>query len=187
MTYIYRGDNPYFYYGRPLLTIGEIFEIEDDTVIRNISNKNKRTKVFPEIIAEILIKSSEYDPAQDMDDKIEDEPCSLKYLNSDSFINLNKGTIEKLIQYGVLQIENHNCREYNVGTSDYSEHVIQPWAIWLDYNLNPWDSDIIKRILRTKREPGLSEIESRKQDYQKIIHICNERIRQLDGINVSLV
>ena len=45
-------------------------------------------------------------------------------------------------------------RSVNVGNSDYSKHTIQPWSIWLDYNLNPWDADIVKRVLRTKIEPG---------------------------------
>lgn len=65
-------------------------------------------------------------------------------------------------------------RDYNVGKSDYSKHKIQPWDIWLEYNLNPWDADIVKRVLRTK------EGEDRKLDYEKIIHICRERIRQLE-------
>lgn len=67
-----------------------------------------------------------------------------------------------------------DVRSYNVGQSDYSKHRIQPWDIWLEYNLNPWDADIIKRILGTK------ETDSRKLDYEKIIHIAEERIRQLD-------
>ena len=71
-------------------------------------------------------------------------------------------------------------REYNHGNSDYAEHKIQPWDIWLEYNLNPWDADIIKRILRDKGE--------RRLDYEKIKHICDERIRQIDEDekNVSL-
>lgn len=68
-----------------------------------------------------------------------------------------------------------DVRSYNVGQSDYSKHKIQPWDIWLEYNLNPWDADIIKRILRTK------ETDSRKLDYEKIIHIAKERIRQLEA------
>lgn len=67
-----------------------------------------------------------------------------------------------------------NVRDYNVGKSDYAKHTIQPWDIILEYGLNYWDGDIIKRVLRTK------EGESRRLDYEKIIHICNERIRQLD-------
>lgn len=65
-------------------------------------------------------------------------------------------------------------RAYNVGNSDYAKHKIQPWDIWLEYNLNPWDADIIKRVLRQK------EGDSRRMDYEKIIHICKERIRQID-------
>lgn len=66
-----------------------------------------------------------------------------------------------------------NVRDYNVGKSDYAKHKIQPWDIWLEYNLNPWDADIVKRVLRTK------ENEPRSLDYEKIIHVCMERIRQL--------
>lgn len=67
-----------------------------------------------------------------------------------------------------------DIRSFNVGKSDYAHHIIQPWSIWLDYNLDPWDADIVKRVLRTK------EGDSRILDYEKIIHICNEKIRQLD-------
>ena len=69
----------------------------------------------------------------------------------------------------------NKIRDHNVGVSDYSKHIIQPWAIWQCYNLNPWDADIVKRILRTK------QTDSRKMDYEKIIHICEERIRQLES------
>ena len=79
----------------------------------------------------------------------------------------------------ILGILDHEIRGDNVGTSNYSKHIIQPWSIWKDWNLNPWDADIVKRVLRTKKESGNSEIESRIMDYEKIIHICKERIRQL--------
>ena len=74
---------------------------------------------------------------------------------------------------GIIQNPNDNTNSFNIGASDYSKHIIQPWHIWAEYNLNPWDADIVKRVLRTK------EGESRMLDYEKIIHICNERIRQL--------
>lgn len=80
----------------------------------------------------------------------------------------------KLEHLGIINDENNNVRNHNVGTSNYSNHIIQPWSIWLDWNLNPWDADIIKRVLRNKLG------ESRKQDYEKIIHICQERIRQIE-------
>ena len=66
-----------------------------------------------------------------------------------------------------------NVRDYNVGKSDYSKHKIQPWDIWKEYNLNPWDADIVKRVLRSK------EGEARTLDYEKIIHICKYRIAEL--------
>lgn len=66
-----------------------------------------------------------------------------------------------------------NVQSYNVGKSDYSKHAIQPWDIWKEYNLNPWDADIVKRVLRTK------EGEARTLDYEKIIHICKYRIAEL--------
>jgi hypothetical protein len=66
-------------------------------------------------------------------------------------------------------------RDHNIGTSDYAQRRIQPWDIWLEYQLNPFDADIIKRILRNKGE--------RRLDYEKIKHVCDERIRQLDEEN----
>lgn len=75
--------------------------------------------------------------------------------------------------------EGDAVRGYNVGNSDYAKHSIQPWDIWMEYHLNPWDADIVKRILRTKKESGITEEEARIMDYEKIIHICKERIRQI--------
>lgn len=73
-----------------------------------------------------------------------------------------------------------DVRGHNVGSSDYSKHKIQPWDIWIEYRLNPWDADIIKRVLRKKGT------DPRRLDYEKIIHICQERIRQIDaGINIE--
>lgn len=83
-------------------------------------------------------------------------------------------------------LDDSETRNHNVGNSNYSNHVIQPWSIWMDYSdLTPWDHDIIKRILRQKQEKGLSLGESRILDYQKIIHICEERIRQLNHFITS--
>ena len=41
----------------------------------------------------------------------------------------------------------------------------------MEYELDPWDADIIKRTLGTK------ETDNRKPGYEKIIHIAEERIR----------
>ena len=87
---------------------------------------------------------------------------------------IEKETYQRLRRIGILDT---SVRAYNRGTSDYSQHTIQPWSIWLDYGLNPWDADIVKRILRKK------EGDSRRLDYEKIIHICEERIRQIECEN----
>lgn len=81
---------------------------------------------------------------------------------------------------------NSDIRNYNIGTSDYSKHKIQPWDIWEDYNLNPWDADIVKRVLRKKELPGLDDTQSRLEDYKKIIHICLKRIDQINKGTVIL-
>ena len=81
--------------------------------------------------------------------------------------------IKQLEKIGTIPTEASNHLTKNIGTSNYAQHVIQPWAIWQDWDLNPWDADIQKRLLRTKE--GTSRIE----DYEKIMHICQERIRQL--------
>ena len=73
-----------------------------------------------------------------------------------------------------MQDKKEDVMSYNIGASDYSKHRIQPWDIWEEYKLNPWDADIVKRVLRTK------EGESRKLDYEKIIHICKKRIEQIE-------
>ena len=82
---------------------------------------------------------------------------------------------QKLVTFRLPNDMPSDTRSYNVGASDYAEHKIQPWDIWLEYDLNPWDADIVKRVLRTKKTDG------RRLDYEKIIHICKERIRQLDN------
>ena len=61
-----------------------------------------------------------------------------------------------------------NTRSYNVGTSDYATHRYQVWDIWRDFQLNPWEADIIKRLLRKK--------DGEENDIEKIKHILNEMI-----------
>lgn len=72
-----------------------------------------------------------------------------------------------------------SVRNHNVGNSDYAKHKIQPWDIWIEFQLNPFDADLAKRTLRTKAEGGMTKSEARKLDYEKIVHIASERIRQI--------
>lgn len=69
---------------------------------------------------------------------------------------------------------------YNIGESDYSDHKIQPWNIWEEYALDPWEADIVKRILRTKKVKGMTKKAARLLDYEKIIHICKFKISQIE-------
>lgn len=81
----------------------------------------------------------------------------------------------------ICQKQTH--RNYNIGSSNYAEMNIQPWDIWKDWKLDPWDADIVKRISRTKKIEGKSFAEARIEDYEKIKHICDEKISQLKEIN----
>lgn len=82
-------------------------------------------------------------------------------------------------------MDKEDVMSYNVGSSDYSKRRIQPWNIWEEYKLNPWDADIVKRVLRTKEEPGMTPQEARIMDYKKIIHVCKKRIEQIErGIEI---
>lgn len=121
--------------------------------------------------------------SEDIEDTKDTENSQVKLLKDwKEFFSINKRALCKLIELGVLKTTKHSCRDAHIGKSDYSEHVIQPWTIWLEYNMNAWDADIQKRLLRTKVEPGMTPEEARKLDYQKIIHDAQERIRQLDVI-----
>lgn len=81
--------------------------------------------------------------------------------------------------YFILIEEIKTHRNHNVGSSNYSKLTIQPWDVWKAWNLNPWDADMVKRIGRTKHIPNMTIQEARIEDYEKIIHNCEERIHQL--------
>ena len=101
-----------------------------------------------------------------MEELLNESSCAMVQIKYSDYMELKR--------LGILH-DDDDTRSFNVGKSDYSKHTIQPWSIWLDYNLNAWDADIVKRVLRTK------EGDSRIMDYEKIIHICKERIRQLNN------
>ena len=57
--------------------------------------------------------------------------------------------------------------QINAGSnSNYAKMPVgyQPWDLWKVYHMNPWDADILKRLLRTKAEPGMTIEESRRLD-----------------------
>ena len=92
------------------------------------------------------------------------------------------GSLNERLKYLGLIPDGSDVRSHNEGNSNYNDgtHIITPWTIWLDYpELTSWDDDIIKRVLRTKADAEYTPEEQRILDYKKIIHNCQERIRQL--------
>jgi len=179
MLYKYREQKPYRYYDVVIAEVNDILEIKDERIINrqrgvDLSNgmlgviQDIKSKCEPYVDPNAKVPEA---PPQDVDlDAIDDDISGMKILKVDNQVYYN------LYKLGLLD---SSVRDHNEGLSNYSKYTIQPWAIWQDYNLNPWDADIVKRVLRTKEEPGMSETESRILDYKKIIHICQERIRQL--------
>ena len=55
-------------------------------------------------------------------------------------ITISRTLYNKLVLFGI--IDDTDVRSDNAGKSDYSKHVIQPWSIIKEYNLNYWDGDI---------------------------------------------
>lgn len=94
-------------------------------------------------------------------------------------MELNDEFYQKLCYLGIIVSDKNDIRNHNVGASDYSKRVIQPWSVWLDWGLNPWDADIVKRICRHK------DGEDDRIKYEKIIHICQERLRQINTDIIS--
>ena len=102
-----------------------------------------------------------------------EEELNLNVEPSSPKVEIPYSLYNALKEIGIIHIGEEDARSVNVGASDYSQHLIQPWSIWMDWKLNPWDADIVKRVLRNKKG------DSRILDYEKIIHVCQERIRQL--------
>lgn len=183
LIYTYKSSESFNYRGQLIASLGDDLEVNENPntglyCITNLSQDKKSHLIASDVWASLRNKCVTVD-GLDID-LVENEDLD-NISNLREFLSVNSEMINKLIGLGILSRDSSNCRSYNVGSSDYSQHVIQPWTIWQDYELNPWDADIVKRILRTKSENGMTEVESRILDYQKIVHICEERIRQLKG------
>lgn len=183
LIYTYKSSEDFVYHDITIATLGDDLRVDGGPVdelycVTNLSQSKKQHKLTEDIWISLRSKCTPVDPTDI--DLAENEDLD-NISNIREFLDINSETINKLINLGILKKTSASCRDYNVGKSNYSKHIIQPWAIWQDYNLNPWDADIVKRILRTKSEEGLTETESRILDYEKIVHICQERIRQLNS------
>lgn len=49
----------------------------------------------------------------------------------ETVVRLNRDKIVRLVQYGVLSLTPTSNRDYNIGDSNYSEHLLQPWRCGL--------------------------------------------------------
>lgn len=79
----------------------------------------------------------------------------------------------KLLKLGVITEEGDDSRKENYGTSNYSKRTLQPWSIIIDWNLDFWRADILKRI--ADRGKG----EDPELDILKIKDDCDELLRQI--------
>ena len=77
----------------------------------------------------------------------------VNYVHVVQYKSIEEGLYNRLEKLGLIPNE---VRKNNVGKSDYSKHTIQPWSIWLDYDLNAWDADMI--IYNADFEDTLAEI-----------------------------
>lgn len=173
MLYKYISEVPFLYNDLPAIQFGDTIALTTEDAIKNVTTGELiplKPSAYKQDLMYILQNSARID-----DDTDEKDDLYFSTAEKERYV-IPKELYNRLKDIGILDCD---VRKDNVGTSDYSKHLIQPWSIWKDYNLNPWDADIVKRVLRTKKESGKSEIESRIMDYEKIIHICKERIRQL--------
>ena len=136
---------------------------------RQANKKQEKKETKKPVIKQKNMSNSTYIELEEEDER-EVRPAAPSRENSTKR-EIPDWLYDRLDKLGIIP---NVVRGYNVGTSDYSQHIIQPWAIWIEYNLNPFDADILKRLLRIKAT------DTRKMDYEKIIHICKERIRQLE-------
>ena len=150
-----------------------------DEFAKSLKEKQKASSindVTPEQIEEFMENMQNEHHISDINDKVISnemckDDCKCKQISARLY--------KELERLGI--IDNSGVRNDNAGTSNYSKHFIQPWTIWIDYPLlNSWDHDIVKRVLRQKVDAGYSAAEQRKLDYKKIIHDCEECIRQIE-------
>jgi len=103
--------------------------------------------------------------------------CSINFLQGISeYISnaFNKAVVEAMVDYEGFPKDfsaaDTDTRDYNVGTSNYSELKVQPWDIFkANPQLNYLECDIIKRIMRKKDGK-----EGRLEDIEKMHHILDE-------------
>jgi hypothetical protein len=75
------------------------------------------------------------------------------------------------------EIDASGVQNRQVGGDHYVRHAIQPWDIWREYNLDPWEASALKYLLRRKGK--------RLEDLEKCRHCLDyliERERATGGV-----
>ena len=113
-------------------------------------------------------KSSARVPVKDIDTVLmDDKEASNAPITNGVYIT--KELFDKLDKVGLIP---NGTNTHNIGKSDYAKHMIQPWNVFASHpELNYWECDIIKRIMRSKDGERLL-------DLNKCVHIIDELIRQ---------
>lgn len=71
-------------------------------------------------------------------------------------------------------------KSHNIGESDYSEHRIQVWDIVDEYNLDFYEGNILKYLLRRKGKDSDHRNTNRFMDLQKLIHYAQRKMERLE-------
>lgn len=66
-----------------------------------------------------------------------------------------------------------------IGGDHYKKHTIQPWHIWEDYNMNPWQANALKYLLR------YNDKDKPLEDLYKCKHYIDYLISNLENEHVQ--
>jgi hypothetical protein len=83
---------------------------------------------------------------------------------------LSRRSIERLYEPEAEAENESGVQTRQVGGDHYVRHSIQPWDIWREYNLDPWEASALKYLLRRK--------ENRLTDLEKCRHYLDYLIER---------
>jgi hypothetical protein len=69
-----------------------------------------------------------------------------------------------------------NALQDQIGGDHYNKHSIQPWQIWEEYRLDPWEANALKYLLRRKHD--------RLEDLKKCRHYLDYLIEREENKDV---
>ena len=82
---------------------------------------------------------------------------------------IDQQNFEEMMEFEMKEAErDYEASKRNVGNSDYSKRILQPWDIIDAYQLNFYEGNILKYLLRSK--------DDRVEDLEKLIHYAEKEI-----------